>query len=167
NEPAGPLGLHPRLCHLPLYPERDGWYSVLGQSIGTSDNPETVHAVKEANPENNVTIGGAPVNPSRDARLDLQRIFCQYYKCSGASGPHTCAPGRFTCEVPNCSWSRTFKTKQAFNRHYHAMQGNDRVDCPVEGCENVGARGIERADNLLAHLLNKHGISNSRPPYGN
>ncbi|CUS13199.1 unnamed protein product, partial [Tuber aestivum] len=167
DELGNPPRLHPRLDHLPLHPDGDGWYSVLGPSIGTSDNPATVDVVKEANQESNATIQGSPVNPSRNSCLDLPRIFCQYHKCTGASGPHTCAPGRFTCEAPNCPWSRTFKTKQAFNRHYHVMHGNDRVDCPVEGCENVRARGIKRADNLPAHLLNKHGISSARPPYGN
>ena len=83
------------------------------------------------------------------------------------SGPHTCAPGKFTCEVPNCSLAGTFKPKQAFNRHYRAMHHSDRVDCPVEGCVRVGAQGIKRADNLAAHMLNKHGISHARLPSRN
>ena len=74
------------------------------------------------------------------------------------SGPHTCALGRFTCKAPNCTWSGNFKTKQAFNRHYRAMHLSDRVDCPIEGCPRVGAHGIKRADNLAAHIFNKHNI---------
>ena len=47
------------------------------------------------------------------------------------------------------------------------MHLNDRVDCPVEGCMRVGPQGIKRADNLLAHMLNKHGIPQRRISYGN
>ena len=83
------------------------------------------------------------------------------------SGPHSCTQGQFICKAPNCSWLGTFKTKQAFNRHYRAKHLNDRVDCPIEGCLYVGDRGIKRADNLPAHLLNKHGISRNRPLYEN
>ena len=32
------------------------------------------------------------------------------------------------------------------------MHLNDRVDCPVGGCAQVGAEGIKRADNLAAHM---------------
>ena len=100
-----------------------------------------------------------------------------YFACTGCiiltcalpsdSGPHSCTPGHFTCKAPNRSWPGTFKTKQAFKRHYRAKHLNDRVDCPVEGCLYVGDRGIKRADNLPAHLLNKHGISRDRPLYEN
>ncbi|CUS13197.1 unnamed protein product, partial [Tuber aestivum] len=94
-------------------------------------------------------------------------IFCQFHKCSGNRGPHTCAPRNFTCKAPDCAFPRSFKTKQALNKHYLAKHGNDRVDCPVEGCVHVGAQGINRADNLPAHLLNKHGIPQARLQYGN
>jgi len=86
---------------------------------------------------------------------------------SSYRGLHSCAPGIFTCEAPNCTWPRTFKTKQALNGHYHAKHHNDRVDCPIEGCARVGAQGIKRADNLAAHMLNKHGISHPRMSFGN
>ena len=34
-----------------------------------------------------------------------------------------------------------------------------RFDCPVPGCENIGKKGIKRYDNLVAHMRNKHGVS--------
>ena len=91
-------------------------------------------------------------------------LTCTY---DSRSGPHTCTSGGFTCEAPDCSWSGTFKTKQAFNRHYRAMHDSDRVDCPVKGCVRIGAQGIKRADNLAAHMLNKHGIFHPGVYYGN
>jgi len=91
-------------------------------------------------------------------------LTCAHNSCSG---PHTCAPGRFTCEAPNCSWRGTFKTKQAFHGDYQAMHLDDRVDCPVEECPRVGAQGIKRADNLAAQMWNKHRISHARLPFRN
>ncbi|KAG0136237.1 hypothetical protein HOY82DRAFT_625984 [Tuber indicum] len=167
NELGNALGLHPPLGDLPLHPDKDGWYSVLGPWNGTTDNPDTADEVNEVNPEDNIAIPIAPPNPLRNSRPRLPRIFCEYHKCSGNSGPHICAPGRFTCDAPNCSWTRTFKTKQALNRHYRGMHLNDRVDCPVEGCVHVGDRGIKREDNLADHLLSKHGILPSRPQFEN
>ncbi|KAG0136235.1 hypothetical protein HOY82DRAFT_599482 [Tuber indicum] len=167
DELGNPVGLPAGLGDLPLYQDQNGWYSVLGSWNGTTDSSAIVNQVEEVNPQNNVAIPIAPVNPSGNARPGILNIFCQYHKCSGNSGPHTCAPRRFTCEAPNCSWTRTFKTKQAFNRHYRAMHLNDRVDCPVEGCVHVGDRGIKRADNLAPHLLNKHSIARATLPFGN
>ncbi|KAG0637829.1 hypothetical protein HOY80DRAFT_1081879 [Tuber brumale] len=167
DELGNPLGLPPRLGDLPLYPEEDDWYSVLGSWNGAAGGIGAAGGVGEINPENNIVIPVSALNPPRNARAGLRLIFCQYHKCSGNSGPHTCAPGRFTCDAPGCSWPGTFSTKQAFNRHYLAKHHDDRVNCPVEGCVHVGDRGIKRADNLPAHLLNKHGISRARPPYGN
>lgn len=89
------------------------------------------------------------------------------YTRDSYSSPHTCTEGGITCEAPNCSWPGIFKTKQAFNRHYHAKHLNDRVNCPVEGCVRVGARGIKGADNLALHMWNKHGISHPGIVYGN
>ena len=89
------------------------------------------------------------------------------YTRDSYSSPHTCTESGITCEAPNCARPGIFKTKQAFNRHYHAKHLNDRVDCPVEGCVRVGARGIKRADNLAAHMWNKHGISHPGIVYGN
>ncbi|KAG0637870.1 hypothetical protein HOY80DRAFT_1081695 [Tuber brumale] len=130
DEQGNPLGFHPQLDDLPLHPDKDGWHSVLGSWNGATNNPE---AANEVNPEDRIAIPIVPVSPSRNASPVTPSIFCQYHKCSGNSGPHTCAPGRFTCEAPNCSWIGTPKTKQAFNRHYRAKHLNDRVDCPVEG----------------------------------
>ena len=181
-----PLGLPAGLGNLPLHEERDGWYLVLGSWNCTTENPEKAN--KESK-ENNLDILLVPVNPRRNARLG-PILICQYHKCSGNrlailprpsctgyiilacalpsnSGPNSCAPGQFTSDAPNCSWPGTFKAEQALNRHYRAKHLNDRVDCPVGGCLYVGGRGIKRADNLPAHLLNKHGISCTRPLYGN
>ena len=179
DEQGHPIGLHPGLGNLPLHLDMDGWYSVLGSWNCAADNPNPANQISEANPENNLAI----LVPPRNAHPSLQRIFCLHPKCSGnrlavpfdsaqyssyciiltctdnsLSGPHTCAPGRFTCKAPNCTWSGIFKTKQAFNRHYRAIHLSDRVDCPIEGCVRVGAHGIKRSDNLAAHILNKHGI---------
>ncbi|KAG0637867.1 hypothetical protein HOY80DRAFT_1137987 [Tuber brumale] len=167
DELGNPLELPPRLSNLPLHPDKGGWYSVLGSLNYDSGDSEIANEANNVNPQNNIAIPIAPVNPARNAHPGPPNIFCQYHKCSGNSGPHTCASGRFTCNAPNCSWTRTFKTKQAFNRHYRAMHLNDRVDCPVQGCVHVGARGIKRADNLAPHLLNKHGIARARLLFGN
>ncbi|RPA91154.1 hypothetical protein L873DRAFT_1819838 [Choiromyces venosus 120613-1] len=139
----------------------------LGSWNGTTDTPETANEVNKENPENNIAIPIPQVNRPRNARLSLPIIFCEYGKCTGHCGPHACARGRITCEAPSCSCPGSFKTKQAFNRHYLAKHFDDRVDCPVEGCPRVGARGIKQKDNLAAHMLNKHGISRDRPQYGN
>ena len=181
------LGIPAGLGNLPLHEEKDGWHSVLGSWDSTTNNPERANE----DPEVDFNIPLPPVNPTRNARPGPNLIFCQYHKCSGNrleillyrliymdyiiltcsipshSGLHSCTPGRFTCGAPNCSWPGTFRTKQAFNRHYRAKHLNDRVDCPVEGCLYVRDRGIKRADNLPAHLLNKHGIPRTRPQNGN
>ncbi|KAG0637830.1 hypothetical protein HOY80DRAFT_1081887, partial [Tuber brumale] len=162
---GNPLGLHQRLGELPLHRQENDWYSVLGSLNCATDNPETASELNEGNQENTLDVTFTPANRPSNARPSA-KIFCQYHKCSGNSGPHTCALGRFTCEAPNCSWRGTFKTKEAFNRHYLAKHHNDRVDCPVKGCTHVGDRGIKRADNLPAHLLNKHGIARAGPPCG-
>ena len=185
------LGLPAGLGDLPLHHNKDGWHSVLGSWNATTDNTETVNG---GGSSNNSDTPIPPVNPPQNARPDPTLIFCQYHKCSGNrlatpfisyltctrhttltatgtvlcdSGPHTCAPGRFTCAAPDCSWAGIFKTKQAFNRHYRAKHLNDRVDCPIKGCLYVGDRGIKRADNLPTHLLNKHGKSGNWQRYGN
>ncbi|RPA96744.1 hypothetical protein L873DRAFT_1791361 [Choiromyces venosus 120613-1] len=171
---------------------QDGWHSVLGPWNGTTITPKTanerdeasqesdtailtapetedingVDEINQANQANHTAIPIAARNRPKNARSTF-KIICKYQKCSGNRGPHTCAPGRFTCEAPNCSWLGTFKTRQALNRHYLAKHLSDQVDCPVEGCPRVGARGIKREDNLAAHILNKHGIPSSRPPIGN
>jgi len=74
------LGLPAGLGDLPLYAEEDGWYSVLGPWKGTTDKPDDVN---EYNPEANLDILPAPVNPPKNARLDPTLIFCEYRKCSG------------------------------------------------------------------------------------
>ena len=186
-----PVRLPPRLGDLPLHPEQNGWYSVLGSWNGVTNNPNPPSHISQVNSENNLAVLIPAFNSPGNARSNLPSIFCEYPKCTGNrlaapfvqcyaptciiltcthnsfSGPHTCAPGRYTCEALNCSWSGTFKTKQAFNRHYCAMHDSDRVDCRVEGCVRVGAQGIKRADNLAVHMLNKHGISPSGISYEN
>ena len=192
DELGYPVSLHPKFGNLPLHPDQDGWYSVLGSWNDAADNTNSTNWIGEGSLEQNDTIRPPAINPPRNGHSSPPKIYCQYHKCSGnrfaipfiqpyiptycitltctnnpRSGPHTCAPGRFTCEAPNCSWSEPFKTKQAFNRHYRAKHRNDRVDCPVAGCVRVGAHGIKRADNLAAHMLNKHGISHARLPAQN
>jgi len=74
------LRLPAGLGDLLLYPEEDGWYSVLGPWKGTTDNPDDAN---EDNPEANLDIPISPVNPPRNARPDPTPIFCEYPKCSG------------------------------------------------------------------------------------
>ncbi|RPA91151.1 hypothetical protein L873DRAFT_1848401 [Choiromyces venosus 120613-1] len=161
------LDLPAGLGDLPLHPDQDGWYSVLGSWDGTTDIPETANEVNEEIPENKIAIPIPQLNRPRNARPILPIIFCEYDKCAGHCGPHACEPGRITCKAPSCSSSGNFKTKQAFSRHYLSKHLDDRVDCPVEGCPRVGVQGIKRKDNLAAHILNKHGIPSSRPPISN
>ncbi|PWW77939.1 hypothetical protein C7212DRAFT_342357 [Tuber magnatum] len=157
DERGNRLGLPAGLGDLPLHPDCDGWYSTIGpwkDSATQTGTPDTGH---EVNRENDSGTPVAPANRQRSTHPG-SRSFCRYNKCPGNIVPHTCAPSGFACRAPNCSWPGTFKTKQALNRHYRAKHLNDRVDCPVEGCVRVGDCGIKRADNLAAHLLNKHGI---------
>jgi len=69
------LRLPAGLGNLPLSPEEDGWYSVLGPWKGTTDNPEDVN---QDYPEANLGSPIPPVNPPRNARLDPILIFCEY-----------------------------------------------------------------------------------------
>ncbi|PUU80026.1 hypothetical protein B9Z19DRAFT_1063776 [Tuber borchii] len=173
-----PIRLPPLLGNLPLHPEKDGWYSVLGSWNGATEDSNPANQISEVNSENNFPIPVPATCLPRNPHPSFPQIFRQYHRCSGNSiiltcthnpygGPHTCTQGRITYEASNCAWSRTFKTKQAFNRHYCARHLNDRVDCPVEECLRVGAHGIKRADNLAAHMLNKHDIPQRRISYGN
>jgi len=74
------LELPAGLGDLPLYAQKDGWYSVLGPRKGTTDNPEGANeGGQTANPE----IPPAPVNPPRNARPDPVLNYCEYPKCSG------------------------------------------------------------------------------------
>ena len=83
NELGSPIGLPPGLGNLPLHVDKDGWYSVLGSWNGTADNPNPANEISEANPENNLQISISALDPAREARPGLLRIFCQYHKCSG------------------------------------------------------------------------------------
>ena len=74
------LRLPAGLGDLPLYPEEDEWYSVLGLWKGTADNPDDVN---QDDPEANPDVPIPPVNPPRNARPDPALIYCEYPKCSG------------------------------------------------------------------------------------
>jgi len=82
DEKGHPIKLHPGLGNLPLHPEQDGWYSVLGSWNGATDSPNPANQASEATPENNHTIPAPAMNPPRNDHSSLPRIFCQYHKCS-------------------------------------------------------------------------------------
>jgi len=70
-----PAQLFPGLGDLPLHPDKDGWYSVLGPWSGNTDYPDLT---------NKVVVGGVnlEINPAIPAvtmppRPSLQIIFCQ------------------------------------------------------------------------------------------
>jgi len=158
---------------LPLCPLGNGYYSVLGPSLGQAILED--HANGSPNDTltyNNTGIDLAPtLTPSRD------KVFCGSSKCSGnrfaplplyvylsrqltkRSGPHTCSPRSYTCTAPGCTRPTPFKTKQALNRHHEVIHLVERVDCLFPGCENVGEKGSKRYDNLVVHMRNKHGTS--------
>jgi len=83
DELGNPIGLHPGLANLPLYPDDDGWFSVLGSGNGALDNLHLADDVIEVNLENRLAIHAPAIDPPRDVRPSLPRIFCQYPKCSG------------------------------------------------------------------------------------
>ncbi|RPB00410.1 hypothetical protein L873DRAFT_1843025 [Choiromyces venosus 120613-1] len=111
-------------------------------------------------PDNNIHLTATP-SPATD------KVFCGSHRCSGNSGPHTCARRSFTCNEPDCTWQTPFKTKQALNRHCETKHLVERHDCPVPGCEHVGDKGIKRYDNLVAHVRNQHGESSASGSHGN
>ena len=80
DEFHNPLGLPAGLGNLPLYAEKDGWYSVLGSWDGTTKNPEKSN---EEILENNPGIPIGSLNALRNARPGPILIFCQYRRCSG------------------------------------------------------------------------------------
>ena len=157
---------------LPLYPLGNGYYSVLGPSLGQTIPEDHDNGSPNDTPAYNHTgIDLAPtLTPSRD------KVFCGS-KCSGnrfaplplythpshqltsRSGLHTCSPRSYTCKAPSCTRPTPFKTQQALNRHYEVIHLAERIDCPFPGCENVGEKGIKRYDNLVIHMRNKHGVS--------
>ena len=73
----------------------------------------------------------------------------------------------YLCHELGCTWRSSFPTKQALDRHHEVKHLNKRVDCPVQGCERVGDKGIKRKDNLPAHVWNKHGIKLRGQPQSN
>ena len=85
DELGNPLGLPNGLGDLPLYQEKDGWYSVLGPWNTASDNPDTAHEATKVNLDNNiqVAIPITPLSPFRNARSSPVLSFCRYHKCSG------------------------------------------------------------------------------------
>jgi len=83
DELGNPIGLHPGLTNLPLHPDQDGWYSVLGSGNGAIDNLHPVDDVIEVNLENRLVIPAPAIDPPRNVRPSLPRIFCQYPMCSG------------------------------------------------------------------------------------
>ena len=83
DEQGNPLRLHPGLGDLPLHPEGDGWYSVLGSWNGATNNPNQANWASEGNLESNLAIAIPAINLSQNTRPGLMRVFCQYHKCSG------------------------------------------------------------------------------------
>jgi len=83
DEGGNPLGLRPGLCNLPLYEEKDGWYSVLGTWNCTTDNATPANQVTEVNQENKPAIPAPAVDRARNLHPGPVIIFCQYDRCSG------------------------------------------------------------------------------------
>jgi len=155
---------------LPLYPLSDGFYSVIG--------PRLCHAtpLNQANGSTNHTLASSPINISGILTSPGDKVFCGSSRCSGnrfaslllylcayppnrltrGRGPHTCSRRSYTCRAPSCARPKSFRTKQALNRHYELVHLGERIDCPVLGCENVGEKGIKRYDNLIVHVKNVH-----------
>ena len=145
-------GLRP----LPLHPEDDCLYSV-GQPFSytntlTNDTPATLTPLP-------LELEFLPLQPEDDSFYSL---LGPPLSRANASAKDTSSRGRYICDVPDCTWPSPFETKQALNRHYEVRHLSKRVDCPVPGCEMVGAKGIKREDNLRAHVRNKHGIQLDR-----
>jgi len=83
DEQGYPVRLPLGLGNLPLHPEQDGWYSLLGSWGGARDNPNPDNQASEANQENDYAIPPPAMNPPRNDRPSPPNIFCQYHKCSG------------------------------------------------------------------------------------
>ena len=73
-------------------------------------------------------------------------------------GPRKFAQGGYVCNEPGCPWPSPFPTKQGLNRHHEVKHLEQRLNCPIPGCESVGNRGIKRKDNLRAHVWNQHRV---------
>ncbi|RPB00436.1 hypothetical protein L873DRAFT_1843038 [Choiromyces venosus 120613-1] len=148
------LPLNPELGPLPLYLHHDGWCTVLGPPLShttadvnqDNDSPNNVPAV------NNVNIFAPIITPRG-------KVYCGSSRCQGNSGPHACSRRSFTCGAADCARETPFQTKQALNRHYEMIHLDERLDCPVPGCQNVGERGIKRYDNLVVRVRSKHGMT--------
>ena len=56
---------------------------MLGSWNGASDNSNLANRINEGNPENNYAIPSPTMDPPRNDRPSLLRIFCQYHKCTG------------------------------------------------------------------------------------
>ncbi|RPA90018.1 hypothetical protein L873DRAFT_1849020 [Choiromyces venosus 120613-1] len=169
------LPLNPELGPLPLYLHDDGWRTVLGPPLShtTAGVNQANHSTNNVPAVNNVNIL-APIITPRD------KVYCGSSRCAGnrftisspllvkvyparrltqRSGPHTCSLRSFTCNAPDCARATPFQTKQALNRHYEMIHLDERLDCPVPGCQNVGEKGIKRYDNLVVHARSKHGMT--------
>ncbi|RPB00439.1 hypothetical protein L873DRAFT_1843039 [Choiromyces venosus 120613-1] len=149
------LPLNPELGPLPLHLHNDGWCTVLGPPLshttaGVNQNNHSTNNIPAVNNVNNIL---SPIITPRD------KVYCGSSKCTGNSGPHTCSRRSFTCDAPDCAWATPFQTKQALNRHYEMIHLDERLDCPMPGCQNVGERGIKRYDNLVVHVRSKHGMT--------
>ena len=83
DELGNPLSLPVGLGDLPLHPDKDGWYSVLGSWNGAQDDFNSADLVSEGNLEDNLPILAFAPNPPRNTSSSLPIIFCQYHKCSG------------------------------------------------------------------------------------
>ncbi|RPA90007.1 hypothetical protein L873DRAFT_1789008 [Choiromyces venosus 120613-1] len=148
------LPLNPELGPLPLYLQDDGWCTVLGPPLShiTVGVNRDNHSTNNIPTVNNVGIP-APIIAPRD------KVYCGSSRCVGNSGPHTCSSRSFTCDAPDCARATPFPTRQALNRHYEMIHLDERLDCPVPGCQNIGERGIKRYDNLVVHVRSKHGMT--------
>ncbi|RPA90012.1 hypothetical protein L873DRAFT_511123 [Choiromyces venosus 120613-1] len=167
--------LNPELGPLPLHLHDDGWCLVLSPPLSHT-NPrvnQKNHSTNNIPTVNNVNILAPTITPRG-------KVYCGSSRCTGnkliisspllakvyparrltqRSGPHICSRRSFTCNTPDCARATLFQTKQALNRHYEIIHLDERLDCPVPGCQNVGERGIKRYDNLVAHVRSKHGIT--------
>ena len=173
-----------KLGPLPLYQDDDGFSSVLGPPLWNSNKAPEDQVKGSANH----ALAYSPVDISAILAPPRDNVFCLSSKCSGNRfatpfsvleyiypsdtltqriGPHTCSRSAYACNAPDCTRRTPFRTKQALNRHYEGLHLGERFDCPVPGCENIGEKGIKRYDNLVAHMRNKHGVSQTGGSGGN
>ena len=60
-----------------------------------------------------------------------------------------------TCDIDGCS-SRPFKRRVDLNRHKKTHESVREYECSALGCNRVGAKGFQREDKLIDHMLAGH-----------